>query len=325
MNEPVDNLRSESPPRLEPGVDFARFCEAWASSPPLRELVAAFGGEMLESMPTADLFVWLEEFSVVWDYRRRRERNEAEVPEFDPAMTRLVDTATRELGLQDKLPPSRSHYDRVLILGGLARGCVARPIHAAALIEGGVITTDRIIALGGFRPLNEAELPLLDQLGFEGGGYEFDAMEFGVRRAFGLDAAIEVSEGGDSSDYSHWRVDRYAGRGRMRIEVAAAPAPDPHRRADTADTYEWLANDRGAVAAGDSILIVTTFHYRLYQLAEAIRMLGIPHGLLVDAVGMVPGEADERLAWMPSTGALLQEVRSSIRSLGRLHAAVTRG
>ena len=190
------------------------------------------------------------------------------------------------------------------------------------LIASGTITARRVTALGAFRPLNAVERPLLDTMGFETGDTEFDVMDFGVRRAFGLGQPGEIEGEGDPGDDARWCIYRYGRIEGPTIEVAAAPAPEPGRRANTGETYRWLATSRGAFAQGKAVLIVTTLHYRLYQLADAIRLLGLPYGLVLDAVGIAPGDVDERLAWMPSTGALLQETRSSIRALRQLHHAV---
>ncbi|MBJ7469810.1 MAG: hypothetical protein JHD16_00840 [Solirubrobacteraceae bacterium] len=268
------------------------------------------------------MFDWFDEFSVVWDFRHERERNEAAAPKLASETRALVDRATRDLGLQDTLPPARRRYDHVLILGGLARGCLARPLHAAGLIASGDVKTGDVTAIGAFRPVNERERPILDEFRLATAETEFDVMEAGMRRAFALDRYPHVDSGGEWSDGSRWQANEYTLDGGTRVRVAAAPSPEPGRRANTGDTYEWLAAVKRAFTPGQSILIVTTFHYRLYQLADAIRILGLPHHLDVDAVGITPGIVDPRLAWEPTPAALLQEARSSVGALKQLYLAV---
>lgn len=307
--------------RLRPGVDLRAFCRAWVTAEPLTRLVRAWGGTPPDpALPTAELYAALDRFSDAWDFRARRERNEAAEPDFDAARRRLVAEATAALGVQDTQPPSRNAYDHVLVLGGLSRGCLARPLHAARLLGDGTITAQRVTALCGLRPLSDGERPLLERFGVQSAETEFDVMDEGLRRAFGLrgQPAAEAQDGTDET--ARWRVHRYEPVDGVALEVVAAPSTEPGRRANTADTYAWLARRHGTLRRGDVALVVTTYHYRLYQLTDAIRELSLGHGVEVDAVGMAPGDVDERLAWSPSTAALLQETRSAIRALARLHA-----
>ena len=52
--------------------------------------------------------------------------------------------AAAALGLRGTNPPAYRDYDAVIILGGLVRACLARPSHAARLVEQNVITTHRV-------------------------------------------------------------------------------------------------------------------------------------------------------------------------------------
>lgn len=311
-------------PRLGPKSDISEFCLAWVTSPALAELVAGFGGQVPDP-PTheAENLAWLEDLSTRWDYRGQKERNEAATPKFDDATTDLVERATRALGIQDTLPPTQTHYDHILILGGLSRGCFARSLHGAALLATGTVTTGRVTALSAFRPINPAEEPLLRTMGLAPVKTEFDVMGAGARSAFGLGEPLEVAGATDMNGNPSWRVERYERADGLPVDVVAAESPEEGRRANTGETYTWLAANRKIFSPGQSVLIVTTFHYRLYQLADAVRLLGIPYGVSLDAVGVVPGQVDPRLAWMPSTSALLQETRSAIRSLRQLCEAAS--
>jgi hypothetical protein len=308
--------------RLEADTDIPSFCDQWARSPALASLVEAFGGSVPQG-PADEVLGWLDRFSEVWDYRQqRRERNEVVAPEFDDETTALVDAAARELGLQDTAPPARRDYDHVVILGGLARGCVARPLHAAALLREGTLRTRLVTALSGFRPSNDGDDAIAELLAIRGAKAEFDFMDWGVRYAFGLAEPDEIRGEGREGEKSRWRVHRYDADEGPPVQVVAAPAPAHKPRADTADTCRWLATRWQTFEAGESMLIVTTLHYRLFQLADVIREIGRPFGLTVDGIGIAPGDADPRLAWMPTTEAYLQETRSSIRALRSLLAAV---
>lgn len=306
-------------PRLEARTDLTEFCRRWGTAEPLRELIRAWGGTPPDpALPLPEIFAALDDFSQVWDFRQQRERNEMREPKFDDAQQALVAEATRALGVQDMAPPSKATFDHVLILGGLSRGCLARPLHAARLLSEGTVRAPRVTALGGLRPLSAGERDMLEPYGLADAPTEFEVMDAGVRRAFGLTEPVSIESQDGDDETTRWRVHRYAPVDGVTIEVVAAPSTRPGFRANTGETYAWLADVHRTLASGQSALIVTTYHYRLYQVADAVRELQLQRGIEVDAVGMAPGDIDPRLAWHASTAALLQETRSSIRALRAL-------
>jgi hypothetical protein len=215
-------------------------------------------------------------------------------------------------------------YDYVLILGGLVRACFARPLHAANLIRDRVITAGEVCALGGYRELGGNELDLAAEVGHPGLTDEFEAMDAGVRAAFGLKEP--VTESGKHSEVmgASWRLREYEDSGGLRIKVIAAPSTEPGvRRANTADTYEWFATTSSQLRGGERILIVTSDIYVPFQHADALRMLSLPHSAEVDAVGIQPGDVDIKLAQAFETHNYLQELRSTIRALRALNADIT--
>lgn len=323
--EAVTPLTSETDPAVH--------VREWVTSQALGRLVEWFDGDLpREDEAPATALARLDEFSRIWDYRGDgRERNEAARVSFTGNDELLVDAACRALGLDYTLEPPRVEYDHVVVLGGLSRACLARPLAAARLIADGRIRTGSVVALGGFRKLGDSEEALLAELKLDGCECEFDVIDAGMRRAFSGYGAAAVQHGPRSrrsrlsgtSSGNAWRIHVYAADGRPDLRVVAAPAPSAQQRATTASTYAWLANDAGLLQRGQSVLIVTTHHYRPFQLADAICDLGLPLDLTVDAFGMSPGDYDARLAYKPRTEEYLQEVRSTIRSYRRLLAALT--
>jgi hypothetical protein len=312
--------------RLEAGADAVEFCARWAGSPAMASLVRGWHGELPTDVSATQLLAWLEDFSTVWDFRRlrrpgdpggTRERNEVEEPRFTPGQHELVRMAATELGLRDTAPPARRSYDHIVILGGLARGCISRPLAAAALLRHGV-DARRVTALTSFRKLNRGEQSVLESFAIEGAHYEVDVTDAGMRRAFDLAEPDEV-HGDNGDEFTSWRVSRYHRLGgHAPVQVVAAPSVRPGNRANTAETCRWLAANWQTFQRGESMLIVTTLHYRLFQLADAIREIGLPFGLDVDGVGILPGEFDSRLEYKPKTQDYLQETRSSIIALRAL-------
>jgi len=297
----------------------------WIGSPALSALVAEFShrGETMPSASLPETLAWLDEFSARWDYRAGKERNLAAETEFDEEVTELVLAAADALGLRGAHPPAASRYDYVLILGGLVRACIARPLHAAALLSSGDIAAARVVALGGYRALGGNELPLARTLELDEHNDEFDVMDAGVRRAFALQDPVR--ETGENSDVvgASWRARDYETSDGLQVSVVAAPSSEPGvRRANTPDTYGWFASEVAHLKPGQRLLIVTTAIYVPFQHANALRMFALPYGAVVDTVGVDPGEVDPGLAQTFLPHQYLQEVRSAIRALRELNDAL---
>ncbi len=150
--------------------------ELWVRSPALRVLVAEFGGEMPREADLDDLLRWLEEFSGRWDYRAGKERNLVATPQFTPVARKVVLAAAEALGLTGSDVSTEGRYDHVLILGGLVRGCLARPLYAAKLLRDGSIDADAVTALGGFRRIAGDEVGLVERVVGAEVSDEFHAM-----------------------------------------------------------------------------------------------------------------------------------------------------
>ncbi|MGY1829078.1 hypothetical protein ACI8AA_01470 [Geodermatophilus sp. SYSU D01180] len=313
-------------PIVGSGPDLVGDIAAWSASPPLRGLVAAFGGgdECFDGDPAARL-ERLDEFSDRWDTRKGAERNLAAQLELTDEVEELVLAAARALGLVDPRPPRRDSYDHVFILGGLVRACLVRPVHAAQLIRSGTVRTPEVTALGGHRPFGGNEHDLARRAGVPDVAEEYEALDVGTRRAFDLQAP--TAEEGEVSDLpgGTWSVRTYRTPTGLRIRVAAAPSSSPaERRANTPDTYEWFARRLARLEPGQRLLAITTAIYVPAQQAAALRMLALPFGVEVETVGVVPGDVVPELAQPFTATNYLQEIRSAIRNYrALLSAAVT--
>jgi hypothetical protein len=116
--------------------------------------------------------------------------------------------------------------------------------------------------------------------------YEWEVMEDGLRRAFGLPEFTVKRESGPSAEASQrFRVASAAVDG-QRVSLIVAPAFDPGRRANTADGYRYWPDQVQHVKRGERILAVTTCIYVPYQHAIALRHLALPFGCSVDTVGI---------------------------------------
>ncbi|MET8907470.1 hypothetical protein [Micromonospora sp. NPDC004551] len=300
---------------------------AWVGSPPMRALVGHFGGDW----PAGDLgavLAGLDGFSARhWDFRAGRERPEAREPAFDPATVGLVHEVAAALGLVRSLPPTLPRYAHLLVLGGLAHACLRRTAYAAHLARTATGVAGEVAVLGSFRALSPVESRLLADAGVHGCATEVDALDAGVRLAFGVDAPSE--ETGEAADHPHraWSSRTYRPAGLPPVRVLAAPSGEPdRRRAHTADTQRfWAGHVR--LREGDPVLMVTAPIYVPFQHCDALRTLAVPFGCGIDTVGVDPALAAPVGVPEPTLtpGRYLQEIRSALRSMRALHTALAAG
>ncbi|MFU8853271.1 hypothetical protein ACNAW0_20110 [Micromonospora sp. SL1-18] len=297
---------------------------AWVEASPLRGLVGHFGGDW----PTGDLstmLATLDDFTAQhWDFRQGRERPEAREPALDPATVRLVLDAAAALGLVRAAPPALPRYAHLLVLGGLAHACLRRTAYAAHLVRTAAEVDGEVAVLGSCRTLSPAESRRLADVGIRDCATEVDALDAGVRVAFGVNAPDE--ETGEEADHPHraWSSRTYRPPGLPPVRVLAAPSSEPdRRRAHTADTQRFWA-EHVRLRAGDPVLMVTAQIYVPFQHCDALRTLAVPYGCGIDTVGVDPGLT--ALAGVPeptlTPGRYLQEIRSAIRSMRNLHAVL---
>jgi hypothetical protein len=320
--EPVAPLHFDPARSTE---DLIEEIERWVTAPPLRALVDEFGGpDVAVSGDLASRMAALAEFSEVWDFRRGAERNLAEHGEFSAAQAALVMDAADALGLVSSPAPRYDRYDHVVVLGGLIRASILRPRLAASLLAGS-ITASTVTGIGAFRPLGGDEPSLAAEAGFGDVRTEFDAMIAGMEAAFELRAPVSVrgSQHPENPNLS-WSVQSYEAAEGPAVTVVAAPTTDPARRANTPDSYRYLAEELVRIERGHRVLAVTSAIYLPFQLPDAIRMLGLTYGAVVDAVGVDTTSVDTpslRQTFTPAN--YLQEIRSALLSLRSLHAAAS--
>ena len=283
----------------------------------MRELAAAFGG----LPPAHDPLPWLEQFSAThWDFRGGRERNLARAPELSAAQERLVLDLAPALGLAGQELPAGDRYDSVVMTGGMVRADVVKPRHVAALLDAG-LRAGRIVFLGGFRPFAGDEADLARAIGIDVHD-EFSAMVAGMEAAFGPLGEPVLREELTACPFGSWRECRWS-RGATEFVVLAAPSSVPEtRRADTADTYRFWAEQRRAPDERN-VLVVTTPIYVPYQGAVAAQLLGLEHGLAVETVGTSAAANDlGEFSQVFTAAHHLQELRSAIRGMRSLRDAL---
>jgi hypothetical protein len=294
--------------------DRAGICEgvaAWLGSPAMTALLDAFGFRLSTGRTLADRLAEADELSLRWDYRKGRERRDAEGETFEPERDALIRATTAALGLAGCATPAAERYDHVLVLGGGMRTMLARADLAATVLRDGV-EASTVAGLGSVRLLDKPE-ETARELGLRPCPTEGDAVEEALRRAFTLGEPT-AHRGGEGC----W-VREHADA-RPPVYVLAAPSTRPGERANTADTFIGWAELLPGVARGARLLLVTTDMFVPFQHCDAVRILGLGYGAVIDTIGFAT--ATSRWVKPARTFEVLQEVRAAIRSMRLLYAAV---
>jgi hypothetical protein len=321
-------------PLVGTSADPADDLNAWLGSQPVIALAKVFATSDEDRLLHDDLaaakgsaserLARLDRFTDRWDTRQGRERNQAAELSLTPEQEDLVFAAADALGMRGGARLRFTHYDHVLVLGGLIRACLVRTAYAAHLINTGAITAASVTALGGHRPFVGDEFELAVQAGAPELAEEYDAMDYGARTAFGLDQPTSVEGEESPLPGGTWGVRHYETAAGTPVQVVAAPSSEPEkRRADTPDSYDFFAKQVATLQGGERLLMVTTPIYVPAQHAAAVRMLALPHGVDVDTVGNEPGVVPGAPAQQFTATKYLLEVRSTVRSLRKLDAELT--
>ncbi|WP_326550679.1 hypothetical protein [Micromonospora sp. NBC_01813] len=301
-------------PSCPPGGDRAGVAEgiaAWLGSAAMTALLDAFGFRLPTAGPLADRLTDAARFSARWDYRKGMERHQAVGETFEPELDALIRQATAALGLADCSTPAAQRYDHVLVLGAGVRTMLARADLAATVLRAG-IGVSTVVGLGSTRPLvGHAETTR--ELGLRPCPTEGDAVEASLRREFGLGEPTSRRDG------DGWWVREHA-YARPPVSVLAAPSTRPGMRANTADTLVGWADLLPGAVRGARLLLVTTDMFVPFQHCDAVRVLGLGYGAMIETIGFATATS----RWVPpaDTFEVLQEVRSAIHSMQLLYAAV---
>ncbi|HRQ00921.1 MAG TPA: hypothetical protein PK781_10770 [Terrimesophilobacter sp.] len=309
--------------RADLGASRAELVQAideWAVAVAASGVPASFGWRCTAATGEG-LLAQLEELgSMYWDFRSGRERNLARHPELSPEQVEAITSSAHDLGLDGTEPPSRPHYDAVLMTGGMVRAGIVKPRFVRELVDSDV-SFGEVVFVGAFRPFAGDEVRLARELGVAGsssqGGDEWDAMVTGLERAFPPTSPPVLVEHTGENRNASWRDLSWLS-GQQVVRAVAAPSSDPRmRRADTADTFRFWAGRAGASAG--SVLVVTTPVYVPYQAAVAVRTLGLESGLSVQTVAVSEAANDlGELTQVFEPRHRLQELLAAVRGVRAL-------
>lgn len=294
------------------GDSLADDVAAWVGSPPIAALLDDFdlerpgGGRLLDRVEA------LARTSLRWDYRRGKERWEADGEEFTPEREELIRGAATALGLLGRAVPGAGEYDHVLVLGAGVGPMMGRSRLAAETLRGGV-SASTVSATCSRRRLTiqKPALPHCET--------EEDAVVLSLRRAFGVTEPSKVLEGA-MPDGTAWYFQAYTDVKPPVFVLSGAAVKADGRRGGTKDEYIRWAESIPDDPHGQRLLVVTTDLFVPFQHCAGVRVLGQTLGCTIDTIGFDRARSPYEPAHRATE--LLQEIRSTVLWLREIALAL---
>jgi DNA-binding SARP family transcriptional activator len=274
----------------------------------------------------------LEAASEAWNYRRYAfERWQQLLANLPEALQQRVIEAAAELGLRDWTVPLHESYALGVALGGARRAPLCRTKWLELLAHRCEFAAFAFAS--SLRPIDEhAERSHTAYA--PGATTEFDLMHHAACHAAGLGHVHDWDEkrSFEPNYPTHWwgsslvrRYKRAPGEPPMVGIAAASEHPLEHRprTPETLRSVYRIATELQLcrLEPGSRILLVTSPIYVAYQQIEALRILGLPFGLVVEMVGhpreWTASAQAKPLENFQLVGNYLQEIRSAIEACRR--------
>lgn len=285
MNEPLRIVCPDSDLSKERRIEeLMNEIKTWLYSDSLKKMISLFGGDDLLKTTGKDFVsdvVKIRQFAAVWDYRAGKERWAVKDDGFVSAHEDEIMESAVGLGLKTIVTAAKEP-DYLLPLGGARASNRVRPEMSRRLIDENGWENKKVFALSGARPISETERPYMEYA--PGAVTEFDAMNKGLEAAYGVTDYTEDRHDDPNVNLCS-AIRRYDQKYKgCEICSMAAPSSDPeHRRANSADTFDFFA-DKVNVSEGDKMLLVTSCIYVPFQSLKFMD-LAIEKGFEVDCVG----------------------------------------
>jgi hypothetical protein len=250
-----------------------------------------------------------------WDFRKGRERFEVEAnqPMDEPGseLGKRIFAAAKEADMASTSPATLKHYNLVVILGGANNSPYNRLRYA--LTQN--ITYDLLAYLGSEREL----LPPEREITKHYAPAAKNELDLGKGAILTLMNDQLATDGVYEVYTSEWQIIRMQQKDGVPIMLLSSPPYLGGKRANTADTYDFLRRlEQEGFTPEKNILFVTGALYRYAQYFDAVREITLRTGLDVETIGFE--QAFAGLDFKPSQ--FLQELKAAADAAVRLRNAV---
>ncbi|QQS65225.1 hypothetical protein IPO96_01565 [Candidatus Saccharibacteria bacterium] len=252
------------------------------------------------------------------DFRKGRERQEVAPVKLTEQQTEAIMTLAHELGMDRATEPTRNSYEFATVLGGADQSNLLRVQYLKEQIEKHELDIPHVVLLGSARDLSDAEKANTTNYA-PGAKTEFDLLNGAMETIFGVvghaERWMDFSNRNTNDPKNLWKVRVYSLSDDTQVLSVSAPQIEGAKRVNTADTYHFMNEVIGPeYLNGSHVLNVTTDLYVPFQHPDALRLLGLPSGAVVETIGF--GGVDK------PASIYAQEINSAIKQTALLSKAI---
>jgi hypothetical protein len=240
-----------------------------------------------------------------WDFRKGRERYEITetfaMDDPNSELGRVIHEGTRDMEMSKPSTATLFHYSILGILGGAFRSPYNRLKYG---LEQDV-TYDTLVFLGSEREVLPDEQEQAKDYA-PGARTEFDLGCGAIKTIMG----DQLAEGEYEEPILGGRVLHLKTKDNLPILVLSAPALQGGKRANTADTYDFLRRieEKGFIQnPTKNILFATAGMYRYAQYFDAVREISLKTGVDIEIVGFAAAYSGKKF----KASEFLQELKSA--------------
>lgn len=250
-----------------------------------------------------------------WDFRKGRERFEVndtfEMDSPDSKLGQIIHQAADFVQMSSSSRATLKHYSVLAILGG---GNMSPYYRLKYGLEQD-ITYDMLAYLGSERELQPPEQEIAKGYA-PGARTEFDLGKGAIKTLMNDQLA-------DDGEYevttSEWRITHLQKKDGVPVFLLSAPPFLGGRRANTADTYDFIRRlEQESFTPAKNILFTTGATFRYFQYFDAVREISLRTGVDVEIIGFDPEYSDKEF----KASELLQELKAAADAAVRLRDAI---
>lgn len=294
-----------------------KYLELFVNNPGIEKVVKEFDSQYLSIKDSNERIDCLAKIAAEhWDFRRGRERYEITetfaIDEPESKLGKIIHEGTRHMEMSKASTATLSHYGIMGILGGAGMSPYNRLRYGLEQD----ITYDMLVFLGSEREV----LPLEQEQAKDyapGALTEFD-LGVGAVKTLMVD---QLANSAYEENVLQGRVLHLKTKDNLPILVLSAPALQGGKRANTADTYDFLRRieQEGMVLnPTKNILFATAGMYRYAQYFDAVREISLKTGTDIEIIGFDAMYDGKKF----KASQFLQELKSAADAALRLRNAM---
>jgi len=290
------------------------YLDLFVNNPGIEKVAKEFDSQYLLITDLNERIDYLASLAAThWDFRKGRERFEItetfEIDDPDSRLGKIVHEGTMLMEMSKASSATLSHYNILGILGGAYRSPYNRLRYGLEQH----VTYDKLVFLGSEREVLPPEQKETKDYA-PAARTEFELGKGAIKSLMG----DQLANGEYEEALLQGRVAHMKRKDNLPILILSAPPLQGGKRANTADTYDFLRRVEPDLDATKNILFATAGMYRYAQYFDAVREISLKTGADVEIIGFDATYDNQKF----KASQFLQELKSAADAAVRLRNAM---